>query len=160
MNFAKTQTKANLSRIGIAAALGLAILAGTSAAADHHKHRNKGFVDKTKHVQKVRTTHKVKNVHHHYHAKDWRHKNRPGWRFKHTHNNHRDYRCNTYRPVAPRRHWVPGYWTKQYIPPVYRYRYDACGTRHRITVRAGFHKRVWVHGRWTTTHRNHYRGYH
>ncbi|MEM1211417.1 MAG: hypothetical protein AAGI68_03880 [Planctomycetota bacterium] len=155
MNFAKTQTKAHLSRLGIAAALGFAILAGTSAAAEYQHPRLKMYGDKAKHAQTFHTGHTnthVRTVHHHHHHQAQRHHdNRFGWRYKHT---NRDYRCTTHRPITPRRHWVPGYWTQQYIPPVYSYRYDPCGTRHRVIVRSGYHKKVWVSGRWTTSYRH------
>ncbi|MEM6393132.1 MAG: hypothetical protein AAF797_10200 [Planctomycetota bacterium] len=166
MNHSPTQLaspiKANLSRLGIATAVGIALLIGTSASADRYHSGSK---------HKAKTT----TVHHDHHIKI-KHKNlKLGWHLKHTHRGHhpthrathrathRD-RCSIpryhHRTLAPRQHWVPGYWSKQYIPPKYGWRYNACGTRYRVVVRHGYHKNVWVPGRWTNTHRSHRRAYH
>ncbi len=46
------------------------------------------------------------------------------------------------------RTWVPGYNRQVWVEPVYEWRYQPCGNRYRVLVRAGYHRTVCVPGRY------------
>ena len=46
------------------------------------------------------------------------------------------------------RTWVPGYNRQVWVEPVYQWRYDSCGARYRVLVRAGYNRTVCVPGRY------------
>ncbi|MEM9380889.1 MAG: hypothetical protein AAGB93_13130 [Planctomycetota bacterium] len=47
-----------------------------------------------------------------------------------------------------RRVWVPGYDRQVWVAPVYDWRYDPCGRRTRVLVRAGYYRTECVPGRY------------
>ena len=43
-------------------------------------------------------------------------------------------------------HHHPGHFKRVWVPPVYVTRYDPCGRRYRVCIRAGYYNRIWVQG--------------
>jgi hypothetical protein len=56
---------------------------------------------------------------------------------------HRVYVPGRYETVE-REVCVPGYWTVRHVSPRWEWRFDSCGHRTRVMVRAACTERVWV----------------
>ena len=87
---------------------------------------------------------------HHRHYRHDRH-NRHHRHHRRIHHHHRRWVPGHYETVVVR-HWVPGHYERVYEPVRYGYRRDRCGTRVRYVVRHGYHRKVWVPGRYVERH--------